>query len=104
MKKVIKYESEKGNLFEKEKNEWAAYLPIQPAAGKMEYFISLTLDDQLHRIPAEGEENIILRYKDPVPAGVLIPHVVMMFFSILIGVFCGLSAIFNLDKLLFYDL
>lgn len=85
------------SVFEKENNEWAAYLPVQPAAGKMEYWISSSIDGKTLRIPAEGQENIILRYKDPVPGAVLWPHVIMMFFSILIGMYAGLSAIFGLD-------
>ena len=43
----------------KEGEEWVAYLPKQPAAGKMEYFVTLAAGGESMRIPAEGEENII---------------------------------------------
>lgn len=85
--------------FVKDGDEWIAYLPIQPAAGKMEYFVSLSAAGTTIRIPGEAEENIILRYKDPVPDLVLWPHVIMMFFSILIGVYTGLSALFNKEDI-----
>jgi hypothetical protein len=78
-----------------EGDEWAAYLPVQPAAGKMEYFVTLSIDGTEAQIPTEGEENIILRYKDPVPLGVLLPHVIVMFLSMLIGMRAGLAALFR---------
>lgn len=84
--------------FAKGENESAAYLPIQPAAGKMEYYITLSVDGSTLRIPEKEEENILLRYKDPVPTGVLLPHVIMMFFSMLFGIYTFLSAIFKLDN------
>ena len=76
--------------------ELAAYLPIQPAAGKMEYYLELETADGAMRIPADqGEDaNIILRYKDPVPAPLLISHVIAMFFTVLIGMRTGLGALF----------
>ena len=76
--------------------ELAAYLPIQPAAGKIEYYVELETADGAVRIPAlVGEDaNIILRYKDPVPGALLIAHVVAMFFTVLIGMRTGLGAVF----------
>ncbi len=71
-------------------------LPIQPAAGKMEYYLELQTADGPVRIPGAGaaESTIILRYKGPVPAPVLIAHVAAMFFSVLIGMRAGLGALF----------
>ncbi|MEL6822759.1 MAG: hypothetical protein AAFP70_13435 [Calditrichota bacterium] len=79
----------------KEGEEWVAYLPKQPAAGKMEYFVTLAAGGESMRIPAEGEENIILRYKDPVPDAILWPHIFLMFFSVMIGMRAGLGALFK---------
>ncbi len=70
-------------------------LPIQPSAGKMEYFITGNLDGKAFRIPEAGQDNIVLRYKDPVPGGVLWPHVFLMFFAVLFGMRAGLSALFQ---------
>lgn len=76
-------------------NKFTADLPVQPAAGKMEYFISGTIDANDFHIPEQGEDSIVLRYKDPVPNGVLIPHIFLMFFAILFGIKAGLSALFD---------
>jgi hypothetical protein len=40
-----------------------------------------------------GEKSIVLRYKDPVPGGILIPHIFFMFFAVLFGLRAGLSAL-----------
>ncbi len=76
-------------------DKYIATLPKQPAAGKMEYFVSGTIDNQKFRVPKEGEDNIVLRYKDHVPGGILWPHVFMMFFAILFGMRAALSALFD---------
>ncbi|MEO1438163.1 MAG: hypothetical protein AAFV80_21655 [Bacteroidota bacterium] len=78
-----------------ENQQFTAQLPVQPAAGKMEYFISGSIDGQAFQIPEKGKENIVLRYKDPVPNIILIPHVVMMIFVIIFGIRAGLGALFN---------
>ncbi|MCC7520456.1 MAG: hypothetical protein IT220_02375 [Flavobacteriaceae bacterium] len=75
--------------------KFEAQLPIQPAAGKMEYYITGTVDGKTFRIPEEGEKSIVLRYKDPVPGGILIPHIFFMFFAVLFGLRAGLSALFD---------
>ncbi len=61
------------------------FLPAQPAAGKLEYFVVLDAGSGTVRIP-EGEETLILRFKDPVPLGFLVPHVIFMFLALLTGV------------------
>lgn len=70
-----------------------ADLPRQPAAGKLEYFVDIQTSDGTTRVPADASDNIIIRFKDPVPGFILWPHVTMMFFSILFGVRAGLSAL-----------
>ncbi len=82
-----------------EDNRFVAQLPIQPAAGKMEYYISGMLDGQAFNIPEEGEDRIVLRYKDPVSDYILIPHVVMMIIVIIFGIRAGLSALFDHDSM-----
>lgn len=72
-----------------------AQLPVQPSAGKMEYFIEGSIDEKVFRIPELNEDNIVLRYKDPVPGSVLWPHVFLMFFAVLLGMRAGLSALFD---------
>jgi hypothetical protein len=70
-----------------------ALLPVQPPAGKLEYYLQVAVPGGVQRIPADPADPIIIRYKDPVPGWVLWPHVVMMFFSVLFGMRAGLSAL-----------
>jgi hypothetical protein len=73
--------------------ELQGMLPAQPAAGKLEYFVELDSPDGIIRIPADESENLIIRFKDPVPAGVLVPHIICMFLALLIGVRTALGAV-----------
>ncbi|MGD2152309.1 MAG: hypothetical protein PVG79_03520 [Gemmatimonadales bacterium] len=77
-----------------EDGELVGELPAQPAAGKLEYYITLDTPDGELRVPRSSEEKVIIRFKDPVPIYVLLPHVVFMFFSVLIGMRTGLAALF----------
>ena len=74
-------------------NQFIAQLPVQPAAGKMEYYITGDINGKKFNIPEKGETNIVLRYKDPVSDYILIPHVLMMIIVIIFGIRAGLSAI-----------
>ena len=79
----------------KEDQILVGHLPIQPAAGKMEYYLEVETTAGRVRIPAAdaAEPTVILRYKGPVPTALLIAHVAFMFFSVLIGMRAGLGAL-----------
>jgi len=68
-------------------------LPAQPAAGKLEYYLTLDGPEGEIRVPPLEEGNVVIRFKDHVPAWILVPHVVFMFFSVLIGMRAGLAAL-----------
>ena len=78
-----------------ENHQFVAQLPIQPAAGKMEYYISGNIDGKEFNIPEKGEDAIVLRYKDPVAAYILAPHVTMMVLAIIFGIMAGISALID---------
>lgn len=65
-------------------------LPVQPAAGKLEYFLEVRAGADSLRLPARP---IVLRFKDPVPLAVLLSHVALMFLSMLVGLRAGLGAL-----------
>ncbi len=69
------------------------FLPAQPPAGKLSYAVELVAGGEYVRIP-EGEV-VVIRFKDPVPLGVLLSHVAAMFFAMLIGVRAALAALFD---------
>jgi hypothetical protein len=69
-----------------------AYIPQQPAAGKVAYQVTLT----------KGEENavltedpIVIRFRNDVPAWAMIPHILLMFAAIFLSTRTGMAAIFN---------
>jgi hypothetical protein len=68
-----------------------ALLPTQPPAGKLEYYVTLLGPRGAVRVP-KGEP-VVMRFKGDVPAGVLVPHVVVMFFSMLVGVRAALAGL-----------
>jgi len=72
-------------------------LPAQMAAGKLEYFVVLDTPEGSIRIP-EGEETLLIRFKDPVPLYFLVPHIICMFLALLVGVRTALGAIFHTES------
>ena len=74
----------------RESGALVALLPSQPPAGKLEYSVSLRDGGRTVSIP-EGQP-VVMRFKGYVPAGVLVPHVVTMFFGMLIGIRAALAA------------
>ncbi|MGE5355978.1 MAG: hypothetical protein ACM3PT_07030 [Deltaproteobacteria bacterium] len=90
--------------FKLQSGRYYAYLPVQPAAGKMTYYVTINANDKSFRIPERVDEEIILRYKDPVPLWVLIPHILFMFLAVLFGIRAGLSALFEIPKMRLYSL
>jgi len=60
-----------------------ATIPRQPAAGKVEYRILVDGDDGAVAIPTD--EAVVARYRGDVPAGILLPHILAMFTSMLVS-------------------
>lgn len=79
-----------------DENKQEAYLPKMPAAAKLEYYFEIMSGAELK--PFFKENPIIIRYKDPVPAWVLIPHILVMFLAMLFSNLTGLQAAFNLPN------
>lgn len=77
-----------------EDGELVAYLPVQPTSGKLEYYVVLDTPDGGVWLP-QRDETVVLRYKDPVPIGILVAHIVFIFFALLIGLRAGLGAAFE---------
>ncbi|HVP91639.1 MAG TPA: hypothetical protein VMS75_10545 [Terriglobales bacterium] len=69
------------------------YLPKQPSAGKLAYRVHLVSGGKDTEVG--GDTPIIIRFKDRVPLGLLIVHVIVMFAGMLAAAAAGLAA---LDK------
>ena len=74
-----------------------AYLPSQPPAGKLEYYVSLTKNDA-----QKDTGHAVIRFKGSVPAWALIPHILFIFAAMLISNVAGLFAGFKINKHIFY--
>lgn len=66
-------------------------LPRQPAAGKLMYKVVLTENGESQTLT--GDVPAVLRFKDPVPAWVMIPHIFVMFTGMLLSTAAGLAAL-----------
>ncbi len=76
---------------------YKGYLPHQPPAGKIEYFIKIYVNSGEYLLP--GDTAIVTRFKGDVPASVLIPHILFMFIAMLLSNLAGLEALQNSDNL-----
>ena len=75
-------------------------LPHQPPAGKLEYFLKLSTRNE--ELDLFENNPVIIRFKGSVPAGVLIPHIILMFAAMLLSNFSGIIAFMKHPKQRFY--
>jgi hypothetical protein len=75
-------------------------LPNLPPAGKYEYKINLRKGEQNYAL--NDNNSVIIRFKGEVPAWILIPHIIMMFFAMFLGNVAGIMAGFKYSKFRFY--
>jgi hypothetical protein len=74
-----------------------ATLPSQPAAGKLQYYISLY--DNNNNVYTIGKEKpVTIRFKGDVPAALLIPHILAMIVAMLLSTIAGLFAAFRIES------
>lgn len=77
-------------------------LPHQPEAGKLEYY--LTFSSQQEEIKIAEKSPIVIRFKGDVPLYVLLPHVIFMFLALLISNLSGILAIAKDERFRFYTI
>jgi len=85
----------------REGDELVAYLPAQPPAGKLEYFVELSNQGQTVQLVKDA---IVIRYKGRVPPFILIPHIFFMFFAMLFSLRTGIEAFVKGPYLLKYTI
>ena len=66
---------------------WQAALPVQPVAGKLQYYITVGEKDY------QADEPIVIRFRNDVPAVILVPHILFMFAAMLFAVYTFLLVI-----------
>ncbi len=78
-----------------------ASIPHQPHAGKVIYNISLIYNNQTYKL---SEKDVVIRYRGDVPVYVLIPHIIVIFLSMLFSVRTGFEAIYKQRRVYLYTL
>ena len=74
----------------REEDALVAPLPHQPAGGRLWYRVRLTSGPCNAFVPPDRPAAI--RFRDDVPAAVLLPHIVLIFAAMLLGTRAGLEA------------
>ena len=75
----------------------AAVIPVQPRGTCVEYFLEVTAGEGGLRLPPRSPDTVVLRYRDPIPASLLVAHIAVMFLAMLFGVRAGLAAVWESD-------
>lgn len=76
-------------------------MPKQPAAGKMQYSVSLTGNDKTLQLT---EKPVVMRFKGPVPMFILLPHILMMFLAMFFSTRAGVEALTKGNRTYLYSL
>jgi len=69
---------------EHDQQKLTAKLPHQPPAGKLEYYIVLRGAEGEIQLPANNR-SVVIRFRGDVPLWVMIPHILLMFSSMLLA-------------------
>jgi hypothetical protein len=86
--------------FNREAENLITWLPKQKAAGKIEYKVELYRNGQ--NIEIANNEAVTVRFKDNVPAYVLIPHILFIFAAMLLSTLTAFYALGNISAFRFY--
>lgn len=76
---------------------FSAPLPAQPAAGKLEYYVTVAGNFEEFKVPSD--HNVVTRFKGDVPSLILIPHIILIFLAMLFSVRTGMEAFINPQEL-----
>ena len=68
-------------------------MPVQPAAGKMMYEITLISGSEQVVLKAKNGEFAVMRFKGPVPLYILLPHILAMFLGLLFSTRTAIEAL-----------
>jgi hypothetical protein len=80
-------------LMQRQSDRLIAWLPEQPPAGKLEYYVELMTYANNLRIPSA--ESIVTRHTGKVPDLILYPHIFFMFLAMLFAFRAGLETFFS---------
>jgi hypothetical protein len=73
-----------------------ATVPQQPPAGKLQYYVEITDDNGTQTLFRENP--VLIRFKGAVPGWVLTPHILLMFFAMLLSTLAAIMAIGGMES------
>ncbi len=76
-------------------------MPMQPAAGKMQYTVNLKHKDESVNLT---QTPVVMRFKGPVPMYILLPHILLMFLAMLFSTRAGIEALIKGKRTYLYAL
>ncbi|MCK4465913.1 MAG: hypothetical protein KAU83_09390 [Bacteroidales bacterium] len=76
------------------------FLPHQPPAGKLAYYLQIFSRNETIDVPKESP--VVIRFKGNVPTVILVPHVFFMFFAMLLSTLATLLAFGKHRRFRFY--
>ena len=88
--------------FKYENDTLKSFLPGQPPAGKLAYY--LVLKDQKKETRIAKNNPVIIRFKGEVPVYALMPHIILIFLAMLLSNVTGLMAIWKIPGFRLYTL
>jgi hypothetical protein len=74
-------------------DKWEAVLPVQPPAGKLQYYIELEANGKITFDTSQSP--VVIRFKGAVPSWALLPHIFFMFAATLLSIAALFMVIFN---------
>jgi hypothetical protein len=107
------YEKSLGNLWSLITKKPLAYkldstlvfmMPLQPAAGKIMYDITLKSAATSVKLAGKDGKPVVMRFKGPVPLYVLLPHILCMFLGLLFSTRTAIEALIQGTKTYKYAL
>ncbi|MFO7888874.1 MAG: hypothetical protein R6V04_00885 [bacterium] len=89
-KRYKSYDDWKTIPMQKDNSVLTAFLPSQPPAGKIAYYVLLK-NGKTESLT--DDEPVIIRFKGAVPAWILIPHIIFMFLAMLFSTRSGIEVL-----------
>jgi hypothetical protein len=76
-------------------------VPVQPAAGKIMYFVSMSDGGEWVQLL---EEPLVIRFKDNIPDWIVPPHVLLIFIALLFSTLAAVEALRRRNKVKIYSM
>jgi hypothetical protein len=80
-----------------ENGRLSGFLPHQPPAGKLEYFLRINTPRETFHLPPD--RTVVIRFRGDVAGWILVPHILIIFLGMLFSTRSGLAALLGESSL-----